>query len=367
MVMRRDGEPLTDRPEHTSGSTLYEVMDFNFFLSSYYPDPSVGGAQLYAEMLDEAVLVESLGFTSVAIPEHHVINVLLNPAPLQFAVKVADATEHIDVVTSVVVLPLHDMRVFAGEVAMADILTDGRLVLGVGRGAFGYEMARLGTPIDQSRAKFDESLDVLLRLLTDYEVEHHGEYYDFEPITIMPRPLTQPRPRMMVAAMNYDGIRQSTLRGFDIQTTPLAGDPSLFKMQVDAHKEAKAEMGEAGDHLRIMLSRVAYCARDETDRREKLEMAHSYYSRFDNVFTGPGIVKDGCIAALPREQTIDELDHNILIATPEQMLDELGMYAQRGIDEFIMSSHLGQSFEETTEMLHRFHTEVMPHVTEDSP
>ena len=337
-------------------------MDFNLFLSSYYPDPGYGGARLYADMVAEAVLVEQLGFTSVSIPEHHLVNVLLNPAPLQFAVKVADATEHLDIVTSVVVLPLHDMRVFAGEVAMADILTDGRLVLGVGRGAFGYEMRRLGTPLENSRAKFDESLEVLLRLLTEYEVEHHGEYYDFDPITIMPRPRTRPRPRIMVAPMNRDGIRDATRRGFDVQTTPLAGDPTLFEMQVDAHKEAKAELGAAGDPLRIMLSRVAYCARDEADRRKKLEMAHDYYRRFDNVFTGPGLVKDGCIAALPREQTIDELDANILIATPEQMIDELGVYAERGIDEFILSSHLGQSLEETTEMLHRFHTDVMPHL-----
>ena len=340
-------------------------MDFNFFLSSYYPDPSYGGARLYADMVEEAQLVERLGFSSVSIPEHHLLNVLLNPAPLQFAVKVADATEHVDIVTSVVVLPLHDMRVFAGEVAMADILTDGRLVLGVGRGAFGYEMARLGTPIEESRAKFDESLDVLLRLLTEYEVEHHGAYYDFDPITTMPRPLTRPRPRMMIATMNHDGIRRSTLRGFDIQTTPLAGKPELFEMQVGAHKEAKAEMGEAGEHLRIMLSRVVYCARDEADRREKLELAHDYYSRFDNVFTGPGIVKDGCIAALPREQTIEELDQNILIATPEQLIDQLGVYAERGIDEMILSSHLGQSLDETTEMLHRFNAEVMPHFTEE--
>jgi len=335
-------------------------MDFNFFLSSYYPDPSYGGWRLYADMVDEAKLAERLGFNSVSIPEHHLINVLLNPAPLQLAVKVAAETDSMDIVTSVVVLPLHDMRTFAGEVAMADILTDGRLVLGVGRGAFAYEMDRLGTPIAQSRAKFDESLDVLLRLLTEYEVEHHGRYYDFEPITIMPRPLTQPRPRMMIATMNYDGIRNSTLRGFNIQTTPLSGDPDLFRMQVDAHKEAKAEMGSAGEDLRIMLSRIVYCAANEADAREKLEMAYDYYSRFDNVFTGPGLVRDGCIAALPREQTIDELDANIMVCPPEQMIEKIAEYDEREIDELILSSHLGQSSGETNEMMERFAAEVMP-------
>ena len=63
--------------------------------------------------------------------------------------------------TSVAVLPLHDMRIFAGEVAQADILCDGRLILGVGRGAFAYEMSRLGVPLEVSRERFDESLEVL--------------------------------------------------------------------------------------------------------------------------------------------------------------------------------------------------------------
>ncbi len=337
-------------------------MDFSHFVSSYYPDPNYGGDRLYSDMIEQARTAERLGYNSVTIPEHHIINILLNPAPLQFAVKLACETEHIDLITSVAVLPLHDMRVFAGEVAMADILTDGRLVLGVGRGAFAYEMARLGTPIEESRAKFDESLDVLLRLLTEHEVEHHGQYYDFDPITIMPRPITQPRPRMMIATMNYEGIRSATLRGFNVQTTPLAGNPDLFRMQVDAHREAKAEMGEAGEDLRLMLSRVIYCARDEADARQKLEMAYDYYCRFDNVFTGPGLVQDGCIAALPRQQTIEELDNNLMICTAEEMVDQIGEYVERGIDELIFSSNIGQSQEETIEMMERVAAEVMPYV-----
>jgi alkanesulfonate monooxygenase SsuD/methylene tetrahydromethanopterin reductase-like flavin-dependent oxidoreductase (luciferase family) len=336
-------------------------MDFNHFVSSYYPDPAYGGARLYDDMIEQAKTAERLGYNSVSIPEHHVINILLNPAPLQFAVRLACETEHIDLVTSVAVLPLHDMRVFAGEVAMADILTKGRLVLGVGRGAFGYEMERLGTPLDQSRAKFDESLDVLLRLLTEFEVEHHGEFYDFDPITIMPRPYTSPRPRMMIATMNHAGIRSATLRGFNIQTTPLAGDPDLFRMQVDAHKEAKAEMGAEGDDLRIMLSRIVYCATDAADARQKLELAHDYYSRFDNVFTGPGIVENGCIAPLQRAQTIEELDNNIMICTADEMVERLGEYHERGIDEFIFSSNIGQSQAETLDMMERIAADVMPH------
>ena len=339
-------------------------MEFSHFLSSYYPDPSYGGKRLFADMVEQAATAERLGYRSVTIPEHHLINILLTPSPLQMAVKVASVTERLELVTSVVVLPIRDMRVFAGEVAQADILTDGRLVLGVGRGAFAYEMGRLGSPIEESREKFDESLDVLIALLTREEVGWSGKYYDFEPLTIMPRPLTQPRPRMMAASVSPEGIEAMTRRGFDIQTTPLSGDDDLFMRQVGAHKEAKAAMGAAGDGLRIMLSRIIYCARDAADARDKLERAYDYYKRFHNVRErNPSVVIRGCIEPLPYRQTIEELDANIIICPPEEMVDRLAPYHEAGIDEFILSSNLGQPQEEHIEAMERFAAQVMPHFT----
>ena len=339
-------------------------MEFNHFLSSYLPDPAYGGRRLYADMVEQAVTAERLGYRGVTLPEHHLINVLLTPSPLLMAVKVAGVTQRLELVTSVVVLPLHDMRMLAGEIVQADILTDGRLVVGVGRGAFAYEMARMGSPIETSREKFDESLDVLVTLLTGEEVEWHGDWYDFEPLTIMPRPMTQPMPPIMVAVMNPPGIAACTKRGFNIQTTPLAGAPELFRSQVAAHKDAKAEMGAAGEHLRIMMSRLVYCARDSAHAREALERAHDYYGRFDNVFTGPGLVSNGCIAPLPCARTIEELDENLVICPPDEMVDRLAEYYEAGVDEVILSSNMGQPQGEHLEAMERFATEVMPHFRE---
>ncbi|MDP6868167.1 MAG: LLM class flavin-dependent oxidoreductase [Acidimicrobiales bacterium] len=337
-------------------------MEANHFLSSYYPDTSYGGKRLYGDMVEQAVTAERLGYRGVTLPEHHLVNVLLMPSPLQMAIKVACETNHLEIVTSVAVLPLHDMRVFAGEVIQADILTDGRLVLGVGRGAFAYEMARLGTPIEESTARFDESLDVLVALLTKEEVSWDGEYYRFDPITVMPRPMTQPMPKMMVAVMNPPGIAACTRRGFDIQTTPLAGRPDLFRSQIAAHRETKADMGEAGRHLRIMMSRVIYCTGSEAETRRMVQMAHDYYSRFDNVFTGPGIVSHGAIKPLPRTQTIEELEENLVICQADEMVDRLAEYAEAGIDEIILSSNLGQPQGDHLEAMERFAIDVLPHL-----
>ena len=334
-------------------------MEFNQFLTSYFPDPSYGARRHFADLLEQAVLAEDLGFRAVSLPEHHLVNILMLPSPLMMAVKIAERTRAIDLVTAVAVLPLRDMRIFAGEVIEADILCDQRLVLGIGRGAFAYEMARLGTPIETSREKFDESLDLLQALLSQKEVSWKGKYYDFEPLTVMPRP--EREIPMMLAAMAPEAIYHSAKRGFHIQTTALQANLESMLTQTDAFRAAKAEMGKGGARLRLAMQRVTYAARDEADAREKVTMAYEYYKRFDNVFTGPGIVKGGCIEPLPRKQTIEEMERNLLICTPSEMIDRLAIYREAGIDELILSSGMGQNQKDSLDAMERFAREVMPH------
>lgn len=338
-------------------------MEFSIQLSAYYPDKSYGGDRLYADMLEQAVLADCLGFDAVSITEHHLLNILLMPAPLQFAVKIADKTERVKIMTSVVVLPIHDMRSFAGEAIVADIFTEGRLMLGVGRGAFGFEMDRLGVPLDISREKFNESLDVLTALLNQEEVSWDGKYYKFDTLTVMPRPV---RPlSIMMAVMVPEGIYHCTKRGFHIQTTPLSGDHQMMLDQVNAFQRGKTELGEAGKDLTLSLSRVAFLATSEADRKVKIEAAHDYYSRFDNVYTGPGIVDHGMIARLPREQTIEELAESLLICTSQEMIDKLAPYAEAGIDRVILNVNFGASQDETLDCIQCFSEEVMPHISDE--
>ena len=279
-------------------------MNFNHFLTSYMPNINIGSKIHFENMLQESVLAEKLGYTTVSIPEHHLINLLMMPSPLQMAVKIASMTKKINITTGIVVLPVHDMRTYAGEVASADILTDGRLILGVGRGAFPWEMKRLGTPIETSKEKFIESLEVLQLLLKDKEVSYHGKFYNFEPITIMPRPISNPIP-MMIAAMNLESIKDAASRGFHVQSTVLSGTKDLLLSRVKAFKEGCEILGERGKLLKLSMQRMAYLAKDDNDVREKTKLAYEYYKRFDNMFTGPGKVKEGSVEPLPRKQSLE--------------------------------------------------------------
>ncbi|MDP9066214.1 MAG: LLM class flavin-dependent oxidoreductase [Pseudomonadota bacterium] len=342
-------------------------MHFNNFLGAYYRDTRYGGARLYADMLAQAQLVDRLGFRGITIPEHHLINILLIPDPLQFAVKVASMTEHLEIVTSVCQLPLHDMRIFAGQVIQADILCDGRLVLGVGRGAFAYELARMGKPIEESRGRFDESLNVLMALLAREEVSWEGQYYQFAPITVMPRPRAAGSPSIMIAALTPEAIESAARRGFHIQTTPLNASVDKMREQVDAFKRGKAACGEAGRDLRLAVMRVCCIAEDDADARRKLDLAYDYYGRFQNMFTGPGIVEHGAIKALPLKQSKDQLRESLLICTASELIDRLKVYQELGVDELIINGNIGHDNQESLDALERFAADVMPYFSPAGP
>jgi len=336
-------------------------MLFSIQLSADYPSKDYGGDRVYADMLDQAVLADRLGFDAVSITEHHLMNCLMMPAPLQFAVKIAAMTQNIQIMTSIVVLPLHDMRVYAGEVVCADIFTEGRLLLGVGRGAFEYEMERFGVPMAETQARFNESLDVLQALLSEEEVSWDGEYYQFEPLTIMPRPVRKGGPPMMMAVMNPEGIYHCTKRGFHIQTTPLSGNHQLLLDQVSAFNRAKEEMGAKEGEVTLTLSRVAHMASNSAEKQRKIEAAHRYYGRFDNVFTGPGIVEGGMIKPLPCKIPIEDLGESLLIGAPQEMIDKLAPYAELGIDRVILNPNFGLDANDTLDAIAAFAEDVMPH------
>ncbi len=335
-------------------------MDFNHFLTSYMPDPNIGSKQHFKHMLDQSVLAEKLGYVAVSIPEHHLVNLLMMPSPLQMAVKISSLTNKIRLSTSVAVLPIHDMRTFAGEVATADILTEGRLVLGVARGAFAWELDRLGTPIESSKEKFIESLEVLNSLLSKENYSFKGKYYNFNAITIMPRPISDPVP-IMIAAMDPSSIRNAASNGYHVQSTVLSGTKKLLLERVNAFKEGQQDAGENGKLLRLSMQRMAYAAKDENDAKEKNLLAYEYYKRFDNMYTGPGKVNKGLIEPLPRAQTLEEMTENLIICPVNEMIDKLSVYAESGIDEMIISAGFGQSQEDMIESMYRISEHIIPH------
>jgi alkanesulfonate monooxygenase SsuD/methylene tetrahydromethanopterin reductase-like flavin-dependent oxidoreductase (luciferase family) len=337
-------------------------MEFSLFLSCYCPESKASTAQVYAEMLEMAQAAERLGYCGLTVPEHHFINILMNPNPFMLAVKVASVTEHIPITTAVAVLPLNDMRRMAGEAALADVLTGGRLGIGVGRGAFPYEFVRYGVDFAKGREIFDESLEVLIALLSGEEVSWDGAYYKFEPLTIMPRPVQRPHPPIWIAAMAPDALYHCAKRGWNIQTTPLQGSLDLARQQVDNFL-AGAEASGREPRPRLSLLRVGFATRDEAHTKAVIERTYGYYRRFDNVFKSPGLVAGGRIRPIEIEATREDLAEALFIGTPAELIEKFSLYAELGVDEINLNMCIGAGHEETIESIERLASEVMPQIS----
>ena len=337
-------------------------MDFGFYLPCYWPDTSYPAQRMYKEMLEEAKFAEELGFVAFGIPEHHFLNTLVHPNPLLTAVRVASVTKRIPIVTAVMVLPLHDMRMLAGEIAQTDCLTDGRIQIGVGRGAFRYEFDRFGVPMEEARERFDDALQLLVKLLTEEEVSWSSKYYNFAPLTITPRPMQKPHPPIWVAAMHEASISWAVENGYPVMTTPLRDPFAAAKMQADAFTAAKARAGAVARSSRMSMLRNAYVGTTEADIREKVRFGHTKQRQFANVYNTPGEVYRGKIKLLDIAVTEEEIANNIIIGTPERCIEMLERYRALGIDNLMLNMNFGATHRDVMRSLELFATRVMPHI-----
>src|SRR4029453_18875065 len=135
----------------------------------------------YAEMFDLIALADSLGFDVAWLAQLHfggAFSLLSNP--LMAVPVIAARTRRIRIGTAVTLLPLHHPLACAEQGAIADILSGGRLELGVGRGSIPSQFQRFRVPLAENGARFDEALEIIRLAWTEERFSYHGPFYDVE-------------------------------------------------------------------------------------------------------------------------------------------------------------------------------------------
>lgn len=335
-------------------------MDFGYYLPCYWPDTSVPMHHMYREMVREAQFAEELGFCSLTIPEHHFTNALVHPDALLSAVHVAGQTKRIPIVTATTVLPFHNIPLLAGQIAQADCLTGGRIQIGVGRGAYRYEFARLQIPFEESRERFDDSLELLIALLSGEDVSWESKFYKIEPTTITPRPLQKPHPRIWFAATTPGAIEYAAGRSFHVMTTPLRDSFDKVVAQTEAFKTGRARAGTANPSQRLSMLIMLFVTEDRQEADAAVRHALGRHKRFLNVYGGEGEVVGGAIKPYETDLTEDDIRKNLIIGSPEECAERLQDYAALGIDELQLNMNFGAPHASILRSLDLLATKVAP-------
>jgi natural product biosynthesis luciferase-like monooxygenase protein len=234
--------------------------------------------QIYQEALEQAALAEALGFDAVWLAEHHFSEYGTCPSPSTFGAAVAQRTRRVRIGTAVVILPFgHPIRI-AEEFAMLDNLSDGRLDFGIGRGYQPTEYAGFNLAMDESRHRFDESLEIIKQAWTQERVNFEGKFFQVRDIPILPKPVQQPHPPIWIAAVSPESFEAVAKKGYRFLSAPSITPPALMKQSYENYRRAWAETGRPLAQLEIPALHFTYVGESEPQaRHEPRESAMWYF------------------------------------------------------------------------------------------
>jgi alkanesulfonate monooxygenase SsuD/methylene tetrahydromethanopterin reductase-like flavin-dependent oxidoreductase (luciferase family) len=317
----------------------------------------------WQEILAAAQVAEESGFDGVFLPEHHMMPDGYVPSQWGPLGALAALTERIDIGTTVHLLPFEHPIHVAEHSAMIDILSGGRLKLGVGMGNFPDEFLLYGLNPKTQVSRFEEAIDIVRRAWAGEQLDHEGKHFKIKGhITPLPE-----SPELWMGAMSDPGVQRAARLGAVWATDPLH-NVDVMKRWTDIYHEAGDEHGTRDD-LGVVLLRDGWVADSLADVERVwwpcIRQEHWFY--FEKV---PRWVAElePFVADIKSEDDFQFDRHRIdrlIVGSPEECIEQIERFKEViGMDYLIMSlreAH-GPSHEEELECIRRFGQEVIPAV-----
>ncbi|HEY3799184.1 MAG TPA: LLM class flavin-dependent oxidoreductase [Caulobacteraceae bacterium] len=195
-------------------------MKFGVLQFFGWADRRIPLGQVYERATERYEIMEDTGYDAVWLAEHHFSGYSVCPSVHMMATLAAAKTERLRIGTAVSLAAFYHPLRLAEEIALLDHISGGRVNWGAGRGFARGEFEAFGIPVEESAARFRETVDVVLNAWTNERVSHHGEFFNFEGVEVLPKPLQAPHPPTWMAASSESAIEWAGGRGFSILMDP---------------------------------------------------------------------------------------------------------------------------------------------------
>ena len=213
--------------------------------------------------------IDRLGFEGIFFSEHH-FGLSYSPSPNLLIAAIARCTERLRLGTMGMVLPLYQPWRVLEEIGMLDHLTGGRLEIGCASGV-PQELIKIGMATEENRDRFNEALDILDAWLAQPVISHHGRYWNFDKLRIVPRPLQQPSPPKWTTVVSTASAAKSAGRRSKICTA--FESVARIKEIFDAYRREADRVGFTCGPEQLAIRRNISVAQSEEEAREASRMA----------------------------------------------------------------------------------------------
>ncbi len=342
-------------------------MRFNLVINMERMDDSVDMRDVVSHTTEMVQMADEGGIDIVWAAEHHAIEMTIAPNPFQLLAHFAANTSRIRLGTGVVVAPYwHPIRV-AGEAALLDHLSNGRLEFGIGKGAYQREFDRMAGGIHQNIG-VPMMLEMLpaVKALWEGDYEHDGEYWQFPSATSCPKPLQQPHPPIWVAARDPGTFEASVKQGHSIMTWGLTRPFDEVETYM-AHFETALANNPGVERPRFMTMRHSAVYEKPEDADVYIKAVQDQGKMFENLFRKLAPVENGfpqspdpALLSNQGEYTKETILSNLIFGTPEEAIAKLKPYEELGVDYFCYNASFGVPMEAQKKSLKLFIDEVMP-------
>jgi alkanesulfonate monooxygenase SsuD/methylene tetrahydromethanopterin reductase-like flavin-dependent oxidoreductase (luciferase family) len=295
-------------------------------------------AQGYNEYLDFLLEAEALGYHACFLTEHHFTGWGQVSAPLHMLSWLAARTTRLRLGTAVMVLAWHNPMLLAEQAATVDLLSNGRLELGIGRGYRHNEFHGFAMDPAEAEARFEESLNVITRAWTSRErFSHHGRFWQFDDVILEPPPLQSPHPPLWVSAGRAVSIRAAAARGLRLlldQFTPV----ELLSERIAIYRDAA---GANFDPAMIAVARDVFIGETTAEIEDAFQRRAIGHQRMIDAARPPSGPPSGShiLAWADRPEARNEA---ALYGTPDQVAAKLNALRTAGVTT-VLCNILGQS------------------------
>ena len=297
----------------------------------------------FREFVERNVEAESLGYHSTFLVEHHFTGFGQVSATLNLLTWIGARTTSLRLGTAVIVLPWHNPVLLAEQIATLDLLSNGRVDAGIGKGYRMKEFEGFSISMDEADARFEECLEVMLKAWTsDTPWSHQGTYWQYNEVVVEPPSTQKPHPQIWMGAGSPRSVKQVAQLGFNM----LLGQFDSFEMiaeEVALFKSEVESLGRVFDPMSVAVARSVNLVDSTAEYDQALESRMAARRRTQNLALRPDF-----------QDTRDSAEAGTIYGSPDQVSEKIQALHDIGIEYVLLNAPAGIS------TLRRFAKDVMP-------